>query len=94
MWKVNLQSINSFINDVFSSEHDKNNTMYHHIDWNQQLSKHGYVSVSWGFNEMEHLSTIHKWCDDQFGKDHYAWTGSLFWFETEQDAAIFVLRWI
>jgi hypothetical protein len=36
---------------------------------------------------------MHHWCEQQFGKDHYAWTGSTFWFETEKDATLFGLRW-
>jgi hypothetical protein len=36
---------------------------------------------------------MHHWCEQQFGKDHYAWTGSTFWFETKKDATLFGLRW-
>ncbi len=36
---------------------------------------------------------IHNWCEDQYGNEHYTWTGTTFWFETEQDCILFLLRW-
>jgi hypothetical protein len=60
--------------------------------WNEQFQGAGYYSVD------THVMTIdwtgcHAWCQQQFGEDHYSWTGSTFWFETEQDALLFTLRW-
>ena len=34
-----------------------------------------------------------QWCEQQFGKDSYTWTGSRFWFDRTEDAALFALRW-
>ena len=36
---------------------------------------------------------MHEWCEQHFGEDHYTWTGEVFWFETEQAAVLFALRW-
>jgi len=36
---------------------------------------------------------VHKWCEWQFGRDHYVWIGNIFWFETEQDQILFMLTW-
>lgn len=35
----------------------------------------------------------HKWCQEYIDKKHYTWTGFAFWFDREQDAILFVLRW-
>ena len=45
------------------------------------------VSFLWQWGE------IHEWCHDHIGRDHYSWTGSTFWFETEKAAMWFALRW-
>ena len=36
---------------------------------------------------------IHGWCIETVGRDHYTWTGSIFWFESEKMRNWFVLRW-
>ena len=36
---------------------------------------------------------IHRWCRENIGEQHYSWTGSTFWFETERAAMLFALRW-
>lgn len=59
------------------------------LDWNSVFEDQGYYSVTVRPKSKE----CYVWCAEQFGKDHYAWTGSKFWFETEQDAIIFTLRW-
>lgn len=53
----------------------------------------GYHSVVLGFQRHREWTTVHAWCRDHIGEDHYTWTGSRFWFENEQDAVMFLLRW-
>ena len=36
---------------------------------------------------------MHDWCKEKFGAGQYTWTGRLFWFQNEQDAIMFMLRW-
>ena len=61
-------------------------------DWYSRFLKAGYYQIEIsGFDEW---SETHKWCREQFGEDHYNWTGSIFWFETERDATFFALRWL
>jgi hypothetical protein len=36
---------------------------------------------------------IHTWCEEQFGKNGYTWTGHIWWFENERDKLMFLLRW-
>lgn len=36
---------------------------------------------------------MHNWCKEKFGAEQYTWTGSLFWFQNERDAIMFMLRW-
>lgn len=59
--------------------------------WSDLLSKNGYYYVD--LANSTHWSTIHSWCNSNFGMDHYAWTGSRFWFETHENAVLFALRW-
>ena len=59
--------------------------------WHQRFSAAGYYSAEVDLNHP--WQDIHAWCVDQFGEDHYTWTGSTFWFETDQAAVLFALRW-
>lgn len=66
------------------------------IRWREALSNAGYYHadlsgvMATGFNAWK---DAHRWCIDNFGKEHYTWTGERFWFETDQDALLFRLRW-
>jgi len=59
--------------------------------WHQRFRAGGYYSAEADLNHP--WQDIHEWCRAQFGEDHYTWTGSTFWFETEQAAVLFSLRW-
>ena len=59
------------------------------INWNDLFLLNGYISVDFGPGNKWGYS----WCCEQFGSEHFAWTGSNFWFETEKDAIMFTLRW-
>jgi hypothetical protein len=48
-----------------------------------------YIPVEFSPKNKE----CYDWCGEQFGPEHFAWTGSKFWFETESDAIMFALRW-
>jgi len=61
------------------------------IDWNGLLEKQGYASAN--LSGDHHWPEVHDWCRKQFGADHYTWTGSRFWFETQEAALLFVLKW-
>jgi len=58
-------------------------------NWNGLFLLNGYISVELSPRDKE----CYEWCKEQFGSDHFAWTGSNFWFETEKDAIMFTLRW-
>ena len=63
-------------------------------DWARRLAEAGYYSVKVGRIFIEHeWQNIHGWCEDQFGENHYVWTGTTWWFETDRDAVLFALRW-
>lgn len=59
------------------------------FNWNEVLKDQGYYSVELSPGNK----VIYDWCQEKFGPDHYVWTGSKFWFETETDAIMFTLRW-
>ena len=63
-------------------------------DWARRLAEAGYYRVEVGRHSIEHeWPNIHRWCEDQFGKNHYTWTGTTWWFESDRDAMVFALRW-
>jgi hypothetical protein len=43
-------------------------------------------------NRVLHWGEIHAWCNEHFG-NRYTWNGNTFWFEKEQDAILFKLKW-
>lgn len=61
--------------------------------WNIRFREAGYYSAPIRLRVLNDWSDCHKWCNDKFGEKHYAWVGSTFWFETERDAILFILRW-
>jgi len=36
---------------------------------------------------------IHNWCEANLGWENYNWTGRTFWFNTDKDRVLFMLRW-
>jgi hypothetical protein len=61
------------------------------FDWYLYLKQVGWHSVKIGLRQR--WEPAHQWCIQQYGSDHYTWTGNCFWFETEQDALLFQLTW-
>ena len=59
------------------------------INWNDLFLLNGYIPVELIPRDKE----CFDWCKEQFGSEHFAWTGSKVWFETEKDAIMFTLRW-
>lgn len=59
----------------------------------EQLEQKGFYSVTLGLNGLRQWQYVHQWCQEQFGEEHYTWTGSIFWFEDEKHAMLFALRW-
>lgn len=63
-------------------------------NWDLRFRDAGYYGVGLGTKSDRGRRELHKWCEEQVGKKHYAWTGTaMFWFETEQAAVLFALRW-
>lgn len=58
--------------------------------WKDLLREQGYYPVAAGLGSW---ADIHEWCNQHIGEQHYTWTGEVFWFETEQAAMLFTLRW-
>jgi hypothetical protein len=78
---MKLQSIDEFISNTESI----GNSHY------KSLKLAGYYSAYLPFYQGSR--EIHDWCRDMFNENHYTWTGQTFWFETESDCALFILRW-
>lgn len=59
--------------------------------WNMRFQDTGYYCVD--LNDHQAWSVCYDWCKENIGEKHYAWFGKTFWFENEQDAVLFRLRW-
>lgn len=59
-------------------------------DWNSVLKAGGYHAVQIRRGEWEEM---HQWFKKHIGETHYTWTGSIFWFETEEAALWASLKW-
>ena len=68
-------------------------TEKHTENWAESLQSAGYVGVCIDIQNNKPW-LIKKWCAEQFGIRHYAWSGDVFWFESEQDSVLFSLRWV
>jgi len=60
-------------------------------DWGSVFAEGGYYSVVPA--SISQWQELHEWCNQTFGREHYAWSGNNFWFETPEDATMFALRW-
>lgn len=61
--------------------------------WDHRFRDAGYYYSKPG-NPKKDWGDIHEWCRKMYGEQHYAWTClDTFWFECEQDAVLFSLRW-
>jgi hypothetical protein len=90
--KVRKDNITDFI--ISWREYDKISPDYN-PNWFARFRDAGYYSVS--LNHSENIISlpwkeIHEWCYEQFD-DHYFHTEGMFFFECEQDAHWFALRW-
>jgi hypothetical protein len=63
--------------------------------WNLRLQDAGYYGIEPSREAIrDHWQEMHHWCEQQFGKNNYAWTSSTFWFESDRAAMLFTLRWV
>lgn len=62
-------------------------------DWRTTLDKM-YPSVLLGRHGHRQWNEVHAWCQEQFGNQHYAWAGDVFWFDRKEDAVMFALKWL
>ena len=61
------------------------------INWPLTFEHAGYYSHQ--IDSIKYWTDIHLWCHEHVGENHYAWTGSVFWFERHEDAVFFKLKW-
>lgn len=66
--------------------------------WSHRFEEAGYHEVEMPWKGYANLEDAAKWCHDTIGKENYAYistfSGYSFWFQTEQDAVLFSLRWL
>ena len=66
---------------------------YDNINWNQLLESHGFISVDLNSCHYNHWNDVQAWCRAHFNVSQYTCTGYKFWFERQEDATLFALRW-
>jgi hypothetical protein len=86
-----MTSIREFTQQVLEMQDKKQ--LFEPIDWNHVLKVQGYMGVSVTINDLIPGTQMRTWCELNVGEEHYVWTGSQFWFETESAAVLFALRW-
>lgn len=62
------------------------------VDWFPIFEEKGYYHAQCG-NQIIKWQEVHQWCESMIGRDHYAYHGEHFWFETEEASVLFILRW-
>ena len=85
---MEIKPIVKFVREYLKNPHEV-------MDWNGYLEENGYIGVwidysSTRLKKQEMLS----WANESFGNGHCYWTGSCFWFDREQDAVLFALKWV
>jgi hypothetical protein len=61
------------------------------INWPATYKQAGYISYQ--LKTLKTWTSMHEWCQTNIGQEHYSWTGTIFWFERQEDAVVFALRW-
>ena len=62
-------------------------------NWYDILGSGGYIQVKFPNTDWNLTRQVAAWCRENFGVDHYYWTGGVFWFDSEEQAVLFALRW-
>lgn len=61
-------------------------------NWNKRFKDAGYFPAKVTDAYIK-WTWMHGWCNRMIGSKHYAWVGTVFWFEKEEDAIFFILNW-
>lgn len=62
--------------------------------WSCEFRQAGYFPAELTMRGcITNWQAAHNWCKTEIGEDHYSWTGSVFWFEREEHAVMFILKW-
>jgi hypothetical protein len=63
--------------------------------WHTRFAEAGYYrAIASETSTRYRWRDLLVWCHEQLGGDHYFWSGdNIFWFESEQDAMLFILKW-
>jgi hypothetical protein len=89
-----METIRDFADRIMETEPVSYSPTETSTRWRAAYSQAGYYPVKLGMLGVEgEWQECHQWCCEHVGEQHYTWTGSTFWFETEQAAALFALRW-
>ena len=88
-----MKPINQFISEncrMYIDEGGRTETL---LDWRKQSRENGYFEVCRSKQPPPAQYIIGQWCVDKFGSEHYSWDGTSWWFDSEENAVLFALRW-
>jgi len=88
-----MKPILQFIDEICLKYIDtggRNETLF---DFRKQFRENGYFEVCGSKQPFSNQYIIGQWCVDKFGSGHYSWDGTSWWFDSEENAVLFALRW-
>lgn len=90
-------SIKNFIAGWKAWDQEDNKSLVY-LNWNHRFRDAGYIGVAISDSYIFPNKNIEIWCNENIGEDHYAWVGApdqfTYWFENEETALQFSLRWL
>jgi len=68
------------------------------LNWHFILQNAGYPCVEYpdiSSLTWQNRAKVYNWCNENFGEDRWSTTGGgrFYWFEKQEDAMVFKLRW-
>jgi hypothetical protein len=85
---MNIREYTDHIKRHLKSKNNNGN-----FNWRKAYLEKGYPNVLLGSEGHTQWQEVHAWCKEHIGTEHYIWTGSRFWFDNVDNAALFALKW-
>jgi hypothetical protein len=83
------KSVRDFIDRDILEDASGSNTVLR--DRSQAYRAAGYVSLDFSHLSWHERFCLREWASIRYGNDFYNWVGTTFWFNSEEDATVFVL---
>jgi hypothetical protein len=93
--KKKLDPIECFIQSWRQFDDNQSDFLYG-VNWNHRFTSAGYYSADVGSRSTMEVSAMVAWCREQFPQGGFSWTGPdpVFWFDSKENAVLFIMRWV